>query len=34
VPDITKMSDEELYDKLLNELPGWLKAAKAKGIIR
>lgn len=31
---IEKVSDEELYDKLLNEFPQWLKAAKEKGIIR
>nr|WP_249902168.1 VWA domain-containing protein [Paenibacillus sp. PK3_47] len=31
---IEQVSDEELYDKLLNEFPHWLKAAKEKGIIR
>ena len=31
--DIKKISDAELYDRLLNEFPDWLRAAKAKGII-
>lgn len=31
--DLDKMSDKELYDKLLNEFPSWLTEAKAKGII-
>lgn len=31
---IERVSDEELYDKLLNEFPHWLKEAKEKGIIR
>ncbi|KGE18894.1 vWA domain-containing protein [Paenibacillus wynnii] len=30
---IEKVSDEELYDQLLNEFPIWLKAAKQKRII-
>lgn len=30
---IEDVSDEELYDQLLNEFPQWLKAAKAKGIL-
>lgn len=30
---IEEVSDEELYDQLLNEFPQWLKAAKAKGIL-
>lgn len=31
---IEKVSDEELYDRLLNEFPSWLKEAKRKRIIR
>jgi len=31
--DLDKMSDKELYDKMLTEFPTWLKEAKAKGII-
>lgn len=31
---IEEVSDEELYDQLLNEFPQWLKAAKGKGILR
>ncbi|WP_246070714.1 vWA domain-containing protein [Paenibacillus kobensis] len=31
---IERVSDEELYDKLLNEFPSWLQAAKAKRIVR
>lgn len=34
VDQIEKVSDEELYDQLLNEFPLWLKAAKEKRIIR
>lgn len=32
--DISQVSDEELYDRLLNEFPMWLKEAKEKGILR
>ncbi len=32
--DISAVSDEMLYDQLLNEFPSWLKAAKEKRIIR
>ncbi|WP_397376379.1 vWA domain-containing protein [Paenibacillus vietnamensis] len=32
--DIAAVSDESLYDQLLNEFPNWLKAAKEKRIIR
>lgn len=32
--DISQVSDEELYDQLLNEFPMWLKEAKAKGILK
>ncbi len=34
VHDIGAISDESLYDQLLNEFPVWLKAAKEKRIIR
>lgn len=32
--DIHSISNSELYDRLLNEFPDWLTAAKTKGIIR
>lgn len=32
--DISQVSDEYLYDQLLNEFPMWLKEAKAKNILR
>lgn len=32
--DVDTISDEQLYDALLNEFPSWLKEAKAKGIIK
>ncbi|CAM4405031.1 stress response protein SCP2 [Paenibacillus endophyticus] len=32
--DIAAVTDEVLYDQLLNEFPSWLKAAKEKRIIR
>ncbi|WP_455233141.1 VWA domain-containing protein [Geopseudomonas aromaticivorans] len=31
--DLNDISEEELYDRLMEEFPGWLKAAKAAGII-
>jgi len=31
--DISKISDEELYDRILTELPSWLKEARQKNII-
>ncbi|WP_331459286.1 VWA domain-containing protein [Paenibacillus sp. FJAT-27812] len=34
IDDIAAISDERLYDWLLNEFPSWLKAAKEKRIIR
>lgn len=34
VDDISQVSDEELYDNLLNEFPMWLKEAKDKGILK
>lgn len=33
VNDIAKISDEELYDRILNEFPMWLKEAKQKGLL-
>ncbi|MBC7796284.1 MAG: VWA domain-containing protein [Pyrinomonadaceae bacterium] len=32
--DIKNISDAELYERLLNEFPAWLKLAKSNGIIR
>ncbi|MFI9100793.1 VWA domain-containing protein [Streptomyces fildesensis] len=34
VDDIDKVSDAELYDRLLQEFPSWLKAARSAGILR
>lgn len=34
VDDLKKISDEELYDKLLTEFPQWIKDARAKGILQ
>lgn len=33
-PDPRKVSDAELYDRLVGEFPQWLAAARAQGIIR
>lgn len=33
VSDIEKISDAELYDRLLTEFPAWLKAAAAAGVL-
>lgn len=33
VDDLTSIKDEELYDRLLNEFPVWLKEARKKGIL-
>ncbi|KON89709.1 hypothetical protein AF332_24800 [Sporosarcina globispora] len=33
IKDIETISDNELYDLLLNEFPGWLKEAKEKNVI-
>jgi vWA found in TerF C terminus len=33
IKDIEKISDEELYNNLLNEFPEWLGEAKTKGIL-
>ncbi|WP_416144189.1 vWA domain-containing protein [Planococcus koreensis] len=32
--DVSKVSDEELYDQMLDEFPQWLKEAKEKRILR
>jgi stress response protein SCP2 len=34
VDDIARLSDAELYDRILTELPSWLRAATAAGILR
>ncbi len=34
VTDIKKISDDELYEKLLTEFPDWLKEIKAKGMLQ
>lgn len=34
IEDVDAISDEQLYDSLLNEFPSWLKEAKKKGIIK
>lgn len=33
IEDIDQVSDEQLYDALLNEFPSWLREAKEKGIL-
>lgn len=33
VEDIKKVSDDELYNKLLTEFPDWLREVKAKGML-
>ncbi|MGW0117369.1 vWA domain-containing protein [Streptomyces sp. NPDC003327] len=32
--DPSRVSDEELYDRLVSEFPAWLAAARAQGIVR
>lgn len=34
VDDLARISDDQLYDRLLNEFPAWLRAAKDAGILR
>ncbi len=34
VDDLARISDDELYNRLLNELPQWLREAKRAGILR
>jgi hypothetical protein len=31
--DIMSWTDEDLYDRILNEFPGWLRQAKSKGLV-
>ncbi len=33
IDDISAITDEQLYDKLLHEFPSWLREAKTKGIL-
>lgn len=33
IDDLQQISESELYDRMLTEFPGWLKAAHSKGII-
>jgi stress response protein SCP2 len=32
IDDLGKITDEQLYERLLNEFPSWIKAARLKGI--
>ncbi|UHA73479.1 VWA domain-containing protein [Paenibacillus sp. 481] len=32
--DLDRVSDQVLYDRLFNEFPSWLRAARSKGILR
>ncbi|MFD2169996.1 VWA domain-containing protein [Tumebacillus lipolyticus] len=34
VPKLDKITDDQLYDQLLNEFPAWLKEAKEKALIK
>lgn len=34
VSDLTRVSDEDLYDKLLTEFPQWINQARNKGILK
>jgi stress response protein SCP2 len=34
VDDLSKVGDDELYDRILSEFPAWLKAARAARILR
>ncbi|MBH8575108.1 VWA domain-containing protein [Nostocaceae cyanobacterium CENA369] len=33
VDDLIKITDEQLYERLLNEFPAWIREARAKGIL-
>lgn len=33
IEDVDAISDEQLYDMLLNEFPSWIKEAKEKGVL-
>ncbi|MEG5163243.1 VWA domain-containing protein [Microcoleus sp. AT3-A2] len=32
--DLGKITDEQLYERLLNEFPAWIKQARLKGILK
>lgn len=32
--DLDEVSDEDLYDRLFNEYPKWLREARQKGVVR
>ncbi|MGQ9830295.1 MAG: VWA domain-containing protein [Thermochromatium sp.] len=34
IDDLHDLTDAQLYDRLLQEFPDWLKAARRQGIIR
>lgn len=34
VDDLGKITDEQLYERLLNEFPSWMKHAREKGVLR
>ena len=34
VDDLAKITDEDLYQRLLNEFPSWIKAAQLKCILK
>ncbi|MBD0304827.1 MAG: VWA domain-containing protein, partial [Tolypothrix sp. T3-bin4] len=34
VDDLGKITDDQLYERLLNEFPSWIKEARLKGILR
>ena len=34
IDDLRDLTEAQLYDRLLQEFPDWLKAARGKGIIR
>lgn len=33
VDDLSRITDDQLYERLLNEFPSWIKAARSKGIL-
>ncbi|MGQ4647293.1 VWA domain-containing protein [Lyngbya aestuarii] len=33
IDDLSKITDEQLYERLLNEFPSWIKEARLKGIL-
>jgi stress response protein SCP2 len=33
VDDLTRITDEELYDRILSEFPAWLRAARSAGVL-